>query len=66
MLAASVVAHALEQLASYKAPGYVAFVEALPLTASQKIQRSQLRELAHALPGKSHCLDMRALKKRQG
>lgn len=65
-LAASIVAHALEQLAYYKAPGYVAFVEALPLTASQKIQRSQLRELAHALPGKSHCLDMRALKKRQG
>lgn len=65
-LAASIVAHALEQLAYYKAPGYVAFVEALPLTASQKIQRGQLRELAHALPGQSHCLDMRALKKRQG
>ena len=60
------MAHALEQLAYYKAPGYVAFVEGLPLTASQKIQRGQLRELAHALPGQSHCLDMRALKKRQG
>lgn len=65
VLAASIVAHALEQLAYYKAPGYVAFVDALPLTASQKIQRGQLRELAHALPGQRHCLDMRALKKRQ-
>ena len=39
-LAASIVAHALAQLAYYKAPGYVAFVDTLPLTASQKIQQS--------------------------
>ena len=65
-LAASIVAHALEQLAYYKAPGYVAFVPALPVTASQKIQRGQLRELALALPGQSHCIDTRSLKKRQG
>lgn len=64
-LAASIVAHALAQLAYYKAPGYVAFVDALPLTASQKIQRGQLRELAHALPGQAHCIDTRAMKKRQ-
>lgn len=64
-LAASIVAHALAQLAYYKAPGYVAFVDALPLTASQKIQRGQLREMAHALPGQAHCIDTRALKKRQ-
>ena len=65
-LAASIVAHALAQLAYYKAPGYVAFVDALPLTASQKIQRGQLRELAQSLPGQAHCLDTRVLKKRQG
>jgi acyl-CoA synthetase (AMP-forming)/AMP-acid ligase II len=64
-LAASIVDHALAQLAYYKAPGYVAFVDALPLTASQKIQRGQLRELAHALPGQAHCIDTRAMKKRQ-
>ena len=64
--AASIVAHALAQLAYYKAPGYVAFVDALPLTASQKIQRGQLRELAQSLPGQAHCIDTRALKKRQG
>jgi acyl-CoA synthetase (AMP-forming)/AMP-acid ligase II len=64
-VAAGIVGHALAQLAYYKAPGYVAFVDALPLTASQKIQRGELRELARALPSQPHCVDTRALKKRQ-
>ncbi|MBV8619456.1 MAG: AMP-binding protein [Curvibacter sp.] len=64
-LAADLVAHALQRLAYYKAPGYVAFVPALPLTASQKIQRGELRSLAQALPGQAHCLDLRHLKRRQ-
>ncbi len=64
-LAADIVAHALAQLAYYKAPGYVAFVDSVPLTASQKIQRGQLRDLAHSLPGQGNCIDTRALKKRQ-
>jgi acyl-coenzyme A synthetase/AMP-(fatty) acid ligase len=65
-LAASIVQHALAQLAYYKAPGYVAFLDEVPLTPSQKIQRGQLRELARALPGQPRCIDTRALKKRQG
>ena len=65
-IAASIVQHALDQLAYYKAPGYVAFVPELPLTASQKIQRGQLRELAQSLPGQAHCVDTRHMKKRQG
>jgi acyl-CoA synthetase (AMP-forming)/AMP-acid ligase II len=64
-LAASIVQHALAQLAYYKAPGYVAFVDEVPLTPSQKIQRGQLRELALALPAQAHCVDTRSLKKRQ-
>jgi acyl-CoA synthetase (AMP-forming)/AMP-acid ligase II len=64
-VATSIVRHALDQLAYYKAPGYVAFVEALPLTASQKIQRGQLREMALQLPQQAGCIDMRAMKKRQ-
>jgi acyl-coenzyme A synthetase/AMP-(fatty) acid ligase len=64
-LAASIVQHALDQLAYYKAPGYVAFVDALPLTPSQKIQRGELRSLAHALPAQPHCIDTRSMKKRQ-
>ena len=63
--AASIVEHALAQLAYYKAPGYVAFVDALPLTPSQKIQRGQLREMAQSLPGQAHCIDTRSMKKRQ-
>jgi acyl-CoA synthetase (AMP-forming)/AMP-acid ligase II len=65
-LASSIVNHALDQLAYYKAPGYVAFVEEVPLTTSQKIQRGQLRDLARSLPGKPHCIDVRGMKKRQG
>jgi acyl-CoA synthetase (AMP-forming)/AMP-acid ligase II len=64
-IAESIVRHALDQLAYYKAPGYVAFVEALPLTASQKIQRGQLREMAQQLPSQAGCVDTRAMKKRQ-
>ena len=63
-VAQSIVAHALAQLAYYKAPGYVAFVKELPLTASQKIQRGELRVLAQSLPGQPHCVDTRHLKKR--
>jgi acyl-coenzyme A synthetase/AMP-(fatty) acid ligase len=65
-LAAALVEHALQRLAYYKAPGWVAFVEALPLTASQKIQRGELKALAQALPGQAHCVDTRALKRRVG
>ena len=64
-LAQDLVRHCLDQLAYYKAPGYVAFVEALPVTLSQKVQRGQLRDVARDLPGQAHCIDVRALKKRQ-
>jgi acyl-CoA synthetase (AMP-forming)/AMP-acid ligase II len=65
-LAASLVDHALGQLAYFKAPGYVAFVDELPLTLSQKIQRGELRKMAQALPGDACCIDTRSMKKRQG
>ena len=64
-LARDITTHTLERLAYYKAPGWVAFVEALPLTASNKIQRGELKALAQALPGQPHCVDTRAMKKRQ-
>jgi len=64
-LAAQITQHALQQLAYYKAPGYVAFVDALPLTPSQKVQRAQLKALATSLPGQPHCVDTRVLKRRQ-
>ena len=47
-----------------KAPGFIALVEALPLTLSQKIQRSELRALAQSLPESAACVDTCAMKKR--
>lgn len=64
-LASEIVRFCLRQLAYYKAPGYVAFVPELPLTASQKIRRGVLRELALSLLDDGRCHDTRFMKKRQ-
>ena len=53
-----------ERLAYYKAPGYIAFCAALPLTRTEKLQRSELRELARRLLEEGSCIDLRALKRR--
>jgi acyl-coenzyme A synthetase/AMP-(fatty) acid ligase len=63
-LAHGLVEHTLGQLAYFKAPGYVAFVDALPLTPSQKIQRGELKAMAVQLPAQPHCIDTRAMKRR--
>lgn len=54
----------LDRLAYYKAPGHVAFCESLPLTATQKVQRAELRGQAAALVGGAACVDTRHLKRR--
>ena len=36
----------------------------LPLTATQKLQRGELKALARGLPGTPKCIDTRHLKKR--
>ena len=63
-LAGEIVSWCLEQLAYYKAPGYVAFVDALPLTSTQKIQRRELKQLAERLVQDAATVDTRAMKKR--
>jgi acyl-CoA synthetase (AMP-forming)/AMP-acid ligase II len=63
-LARELVALSLEHLAYFKAPGWVAFVDALPLTPTQKVQRGELKALAAGLPGTERCVDTRSLKKR--
>ncbi len=63
--AADIVAHTLGELAYFKAPGYVAFVDALPLTATNKIQRGELKAWARDLPGTPDCIDTRHLKQRR-
>ena len=62
--ATDIVDWCLARLAYYKAPGYVAFVDALPLTTSQKVQRGELRMMAAALVGQSNCIATVAMKKR--
>jgi fatty-acyl-CoA synthase len=44
------VAHCREHLASYKRPRRWAFVDAMPLTASGKIRRAELRDRAAGDP----------------
>jgi acyl-CoA synthetase (AMP-forming)/AMP-acid ligase II len=63
-IASDIVAFSLGRLAYYKAPGYIAFVPALPLTSTQKIQRGALRDLVTASIGTEACIDTRPLKKR--
>lgn len=63
--AADITAHALRELAYFKAPGYVAFVDALPLTATNKVQRGELKTWARELLGSPNCIDTRHLKRRQ-
>ncbi len=45
-----IVRWCLTQIAYYKVPGFVASVTELPLTSTQKIQRSELRPSAGAWP----------------
>ena len=62
--AADIMIYALGQLAYFKAPGYVAFVDTLPLTATNKVQRSELKAWARSLPGTPACIDTRDPKQR--
>lgn len=63
-LATEIIGWCLTQLAYYKAPGFIAFVETLPLTATQKIQRGVLKTLAAELLEAPETLDLRGMKKR--
>lgn len=63
-LARELVEFCLQKLAYFKAPGYIAFCDRLPLTATEKIQRAQLGELARERVALSSTLDLRSLKKR--
>ena len=55
----------LLEMAYYKAPGFIAFVDELPLTATQKIQRAELKAQAVRLLGRPDTIPTGHLKKRQ-
>ena len=56
--------HCYDALLYFKAPGYVAFLEELPLTASQKPKRAELKTLCRTLVEQGKCFDLRSLKRR--
>jgi acyl-coenzyme A synthetase/AMP-(fatty) acid ligase len=45
-LARSIQDQCLERLAYFKAPGYVAFIDALPTTSTNKVQKAKLADFA--------------------
>lgn len=51
-----------EKLAYFKVPGYVAFVDALPVTATQKLQRAETRAMAANVVGAPGTVDLREYK----
>lgn len=64
-LAENIVRWSLEQMAYYKAPGWICFVDSLPLTATEKIQRGGLKDFVARLMRDGAFFDLRDLKKRQ-
>jgi len=64
-LAEDIVRWSLEQMAYYKAPGWICFVGSLPLTATEKIQRGGLKDHVAKLMRDGAFFDLRDLKRRQ-
>lgn len=62
--AQDLVAWCLTRLAYYKAPGFIAIVDQLPVTSTNKVQRGVLKALAAKLRDEPATVDVRALKKR--
>jgi acyl-CoA synthetase (AMP-forming)/AMP-acid ligase II len=61
-LARDIAGACAEKLAYFKVPGYVAFVDALPVTATQKLQRAETRVMAANAVGAPGTIDLREFK----
>ena len=61
-IAQDIVTRCAERLAYFKLPGWVAFVDTLPVTATQKLQRGETRALAARLIADGTALDLRDFK----
>ncbi|MFQ5983648.1 MAG: AMP-binding protein [Woeseiaceae bacterium] len=57
--------HCMAHLTYFKAPGYIAFAATLPLTASQKVSRGEVKQRARERVENKDRIDLRAFKKRQ-
>ena len=54
-----------ERLIYYKLPAYFLFVTELPMTASQKLQRGEIKTLAGRLVEEGRCIDLRERKRKR-
>lgn len=63
--ARSIFDHCMAHLTYFKVPGYIAFVPSLPLTASQKVSRGEIRQMARDRLAKNECVDLRDLKRKR-
>jgi acyl-CoA synthetase (AMP-forming)/AMP-acid ligase II len=61
-LANAIFEHCRQRFAYYKAPGYIAFLSEMPVTATQKIRKADLGDLAENPARHPNCYDLRALK----
>ena len=57
--------HCMAHLTYFKVPGYIAFVTELPLTASQKVSRGEIKQMARERLASNDCVDLREFKKRK-
>ncbi len=64
-VARQIFQHCYDSLVYFKAPGYIAFLQELPLTASQKPKRAELKILCRELVERKACFDLRDMKRRQ-
>jgi len=63
-VAVELVNYCLKRLSYFKVPGYIVFVDALPVTSTQKVQRGELRKLCLDLSATTQSIDCRHLKKK--
>lgn len=64
-LAQDIVGYCNEQLAYYKAPGWMLFLDRMPLTATQKINKAQIFAAGLDPRSLAGAIDLRAMKKRR-
>lgn len=56
--------HCADHLTYFKTPGYIAFLDELPLTGSQKVRRGDVKAMARESVEAGNCTDLRSRKKR--
>jgi acyl-coenzyme A synthetase/AMP-(fatty) acid ligase len=61
-VAEQIAAACAERLAYHKVPGHIAFVDAVPVTATQKLQRGSIKGIAAAAVGAPGTVDLRDFK----